>query len=450
MLIEEGRTLAEASMKAGMSEVTGRRYRELGVLPSEARKRHDWLTHRDAFDAVWPQVMALLEREPGLQAKTVFEELCRLYPGGFQEGQLRTLQRRIKRWRATCGPAKEVFFPQMHEPGRLGASDFTDCSPLGVTILRSPFDHLLFHFVLTYSNWEHVSIQPSESFEALSEGLQGALRALGGAPKRHRTDQLSAAVRQLAGGGEAFTLRYEALLSHYGISGEKTQPASPQENGDCEQSHHRLKQAIDQALMLRGSRDFDSREEYEGFVGEVVAKRNGRRKERFEEERAHLLALPPRGLEACRDVAARVGPSSTIRVAHNSAFAADRRAGAGAAFRGTSGDLAGQRDGRRPHRAPSRREPCADRLPPCDRFVVAQTRRLFPLPVPRGIVPDEPVSRGFRCAGDSGRGTSGKGVSGDIAIRRNRRRGGGGRGIAIDDRCAGTGRAGAGEATRGK
>lgn len=317
MLIEDGRTLDEAAMKSGMSEVTARRYRRLGMLPSEAQKRHDWRTHRDAFEEVWPEVLALLEREPGLQAKSVFEELCRLYPGVFQEGQLRTLQRRIKHWRATEGPGKEVIFPQVHEPGRLGASDFTHCGSLGVTIGRQPFDHLLFHFVLTFSNWEHVSICASESFESLSEGLQAALWALGGVPARHRTDQLSAAVRKLSGGGEAFTLRYEALLSHYGIAGEKTQPSSPNENGDSEQSHHRLKEAVDQALMLRGSRDFDTIEDYQAFLYYIVESRNDQRKKRFEEERSCLHPLPARALDACRELAVRVGPSSTIRVAHN-------------------------------------------------------------------------------------------------------------------------------------
>ena len=115
-----------------------------------------------------------LELSPELQAKTLFEWLQRRYPGRFENGQLRTLQRRVHRWRATSGPPKEVFFTQIHHPGRLGASDFTHMTNLGVTIAGQPFDHMVYHFVLTCSNWETASICFSESFESLSEGLQQA------------------------------------------------------------------------------------------------------------------------------------------------------------------------------------------------------------------------------------------------------------------------------------
>jgi hypothetical protein len=95
-----------------------------------------------------------LTLNPGLEAKTVFDWLQREYPGRFADGQLRTLQRHIKRWRALHGPAREVFFAQVHEPGRLCASDFTHATGLGITIGGQPFPHLIYHFVLTYSNWE--------------------------------------------------------------------------------------------------------------------------------------------------------------------------------------------------------------------------------------------------------------------------------------------------------
>src|SRR5262245_37075304 len=257
-----GEPLRRAAMKAGMDEKTARKYRRLGKLPSESRAPRTWRTHADAFAAVWPEVLALLQVNPGLQAKTLFEELQRRYPGQFQDGQLRRFQRKVKVWRATEGPPKEVFFPQHHEPGELAASDFCHLTGLGISIAGRPFPHLLYHFVLTYSNWETGSLCFSESFESLSAGLQQALFELGGVPKRHSTDSLSAAVHALDG-VEGFVRRYEALLSYYRIVGEAIQPGRAHENGDVEQRHHRFKVALDQALMLRGSRDFESRAAYE-------------------------------------------------------------------------------------------------------------------------------------------------------------------------------------------
>ena len=174
----------------------------------------------------------MLELNPGLQAKTIFQDLQRRYPGRFADPQLRTLQRHIRRWRAMSGRPKEVFFAQVHEPGRLGASDFTDLSHLGVTIQGQRFDHLVYHFVLTHSNWEAVTVCFSESFESLSEGLQNALWELGGTPQRHRTDRLSTAVNNMID-SRAFTQRYQGLLAHYDLVGEKIQARQAHENGDA-------------------------------------------------------------------------------------------------------------------------------------------------------------------------------------------------------------------------
>src|SRR5262249_48302614 len=273
-------------------------------------------THADAFAAVWPEVLALLQVNPGLQAKTLFEELQRRYPGQFQDGQLRSFQRKVKVWRATEGPPKEVFFPQHHEPGELAASDFCHLTGLGISIAGRPFPHLLYHFVLTYSNWETGSLCFSESFESLSAGLQQALFELGGVPKRHRTDSLSAAVQPLDG-REGFTRRYEALLSYYRIVGEAIQPGRAHENGDVEQRHHRFKVALDQALMLRGSRDFESRAAYERFLRDLFVQLNAGRKARLAEELERLTPLPARRLDIAHRLTVRVGPSSTIRVLKN-------------------------------------------------------------------------------------------------------------------------------------
>ncbi len=222
----------------------------------------------------------------------------------------------MRQWRAQHGPAQEVFFAQVHEPGRLGASDFTRMDSLGVTIQGQPFPHLVYHFVLTYSNWEHVGLCFSESFASLSEGVQNAWWTLGAAPWRHRTDCMTLAVHH-DGNPEQYTQNYRALLGHYGVEAEATNPYSAHENGDCEQSHRRFKEAVEQALLLRGSRDFSSREAYWQFVLAVVARRNAGRQEQFVAELRPLRPLPARRLEALERQRLRVSRGSTLRVKHN-------------------------------------------------------------------------------------------------------------------------------------
>jgi len=309
-------TLSIAASKAGMDEKTARKYQRLSRLPSELQEDRTWRTREDPFSGVWEELEEKLDLNPGLEAKVLFEDLQRRYPGRFMDGQLRTLQRRVKRWRAESGPPREVFFPQVYEPGELCQGDFTHISSMGVTICGQRFDHLIYHFVLPYSNWETGTICFSESFESLSEGLQNALWALGGVPKAHRTDRLSTAVHK-AGHPEEFTRRYDSLLRHYSLEGRKIQASSPHENGDVEQSHYRFKRALDQALMMRGSRDFDSRGDYGLFLSKLFSQLNSGRRERLMEEHKVLGSLPLRRLESCKRLRVRVGPSSTIRVNHN-------------------------------------------------------------------------------------------------------------------------------------
>jgi len=267
-LVHTERSFGMAAAKSGMDEKTARKYLKLGQLPSEMTKPHDWRTRTDPFEGVWPDIESSLELIPGLEAKTLFEHLQRTYPGRYSDGQLRTLQRRIKTWRSCHGPAKQIYFPQIHYPGELCQSDFTSMNRLGITIDGNRFDHLFYHFVLTYSNWETGTICFSESFESLSHGLQNALWQLGGVPHMHRTDCLTTAV-QKTDHPETFTRRYQDLLDHYGLEGSKTNPSSPNENGDVEQRHHRFKRAVDQALLLRGSRDFVDRRQYQSFLRTV-------------------------------------------------------------------------------------------------------------------------------------------------------------------------------------
>jgi hypothetical protein len=306
-----------AAAKAGLDPKTARKYRRLGLLPSEVKRMdRDWRTRPDPFAEVWPELHEQLTLNPGLEAKTLFAELQRRFPGRFADGQLRTLQRKVKQWRALHGPAREVFFDQVHYPGRLCASDFTHCTDLGVTISGTPFVHLIYHFVLTYSNWEAGSVCFAESYESLSEGLQNALHKLGGVPQIHRTDRLTAAVPP-GTQGDCFTGRYRALLEHYGLHGQAIQAACANENGDVEQRHHRFKKALEQTLLLRGSRDFGTRTEYEAFLEKLFEQLNSGRKKRLVEELPLLRPLPATRQEACKRLVVRVDRGSTIHVEHN-------------------------------------------------------------------------------------------------------------------------------------
>ncbi|HEX3681724.1 MAG TPA: IS21 family transposase [Bryobacteraceae bacterium] len=313
---QEKLSLEVAAAKAGMDAKTARKYLRDRRLPSEMKQKHQWRTRLDPFEEVWPELRERLALEPGLQAKTLFEYLQRTFPGRFPDSQLRTLQRRIKHWRATEGPAREVFFAQEHRPGQLCESDFTHCRELGVTIGGQPLPHLLYHFVLSYSNWETGTICYSESFESLSEGLQNALWELGGVPREHRSDRMSAAVNNLTDLHE-FTAAYAALLRYYDVQGQKIQAGRAHENGDIEQRHYRLKQAIAQALMIRGSREFGSVAEYEKFLRNLFARLNAGRRLRFAEELAELRALPERRLDTTRPERVRVSPGSLIYVHRN-------------------------------------------------------------------------------------------------------------------------------------
>jgi hypothetical protein len=316
-LLRLGKSLKVAAMRADMDEKTARKYRASAKLPSEQEVwPRKWRTREDPFAAVWDEVRELVEVSPGLHAKTVLAWLQRKYPGRFPDGQLRSLQRRLRQWRATSGPSKEVFFAQTHYPGRLAASDFTHMENLGVTLGGQPFEHMVYHFVLTYSNWETASVCFSESFESLADGLQQALWELGGVPQRHRSDRMSAAVNNLSDRKE-FTKRYQALMDHYGLTMEKINPREAHENGDAEQSHNRFKQAVDQALQLRDSRDFADRAAYDRFLQEVRAQRNSGREQRLAEERAALRPLPPGRLESYKRARVRVGPGSIIHVDRN-------------------------------------------------------------------------------------------------------------------------------------
>jgi hypothetical protein len=295
-----------AAAKAGISERSARRVEELPTLPSQ-RPSREWRTRTDPLAEVWDsEVLPLLQADAALNAVTLLEELQRRHPGRYGGAVLRTLQRRVRQWRAMHGAEREVYFAQEHPPGRLGLSDFTVCDELGVLIAGAAFAHRLYQFALAHSGWRHARVcEGGESFAAVSAGLQGALWALGGVPEEHRTDSLSAAYANLAE-QEQLTRRYEALCDHYGMRASRCNPGLSHENGSIESRHDSLKTALDQALRLRGSRAFDDLGQYEAFVGQIVARMNARVAKRLALERPMLRALPARRTSEYEELPARV------------------------------------------------------------------------------------------------------------------------------------------------
>jgi hypothetical protein len=315
---KKGMTQRVAAARAGIGERTARTYERAAALPSQLTRPHDWKTRSDPFEEDWPWVVSELERDPALQGSTLFALLCERRPDRYRPTQVRTLQRHIHQWRVFHGPDREVMVAQQHVPGERGPSDFTHMEDLDVPLHGQPFPHLVHHFVLTSSNVEAVSICVSESFEALAEGIEKALWQIGGVPLHHRTDHVTAAVKN-AGKEHTkdWTKRYDALMAHYGMQPTKNHVRIAHENGDVEQSHHQFKKAVDQALRVRASRDFPSREAYERFLQDLVRSRNLKRSAAFAQEQEALQPLPTTALSPCQEMRVTVSQFSTIQIKAN-------------------------------------------------------------------------------------------------------------------------------------
>lgn len=316
----EGKTLETAAASAGMSERTARTWKD-GPLPSETKTPRTWRTRPDPFAGIWEQeVVPLLvaDEDRCLEAKTVIDVLGDKHPGRFGETHVRTMQRRIRQWRALHGPPRTVYFQQEHPPGREGAFDFTHGTELGVTILGQLFRHLLFQFLLVASGWRWVELAFGETFEAVLSGLQGALWDLGGVPHVLRHDNLSAATRELARtGGRELNARFSEVMKHYDARSSRISPGESHENGAVEKANDLLKSALAQELVLRGSRDFESPEAYLAFVRQVVDKKfNQPAASGLAEERAHLKPLPSTSIPSYTTYTVQVRKWSTITVGH--------------------------------------------------------------------------------------------------------------------------------------
>lgn len=304
-----------AAAKAGISERSGREIEHDRRRSSNGVRT--WQTRDDPLLPVWEsELVPLLSTTPTLNPITLLELLQERYPGEYSDSVLRTLQRRIKKWKALFGPEKEVMFRQTHEAGRLGISDFTWLKNITITINGKALEHLLYHFRLAYSGWSYMKvILGGESYTALAEGLQEALLRLGGSPREHRTDSLSAAFKNLStDAAQDITQRYQDFCAHYKMQASRNNPGVSHENGSIESPHGHLKRRIRQAFLLRGGYDFSSKEDYQNWLEGVVNQHNRRNAKSVTLDKDALQLLPNYKAADYTELSVSVTTSSTIEV----------------------------------------------------------------------------------------------------------------------------------------
>lgn len=312
-----------AAMRAGMDRKTARKYVHGGKLPSELVTPRDWRTREDPFAEHWAEVEALLSAAPALEAKTLFEVLVEKYEGRYDAGQLRTLQRRVRTWRAERGPDKDVVLAQHHVAGEAAQTDFTWVTELAVTIAGEAFAHMLCVFVLPYSNWRWATVCLSESIAALRSGVQRALFQLGRVPEWHQTDNSTAATHRIPDGKRVapegtrtrpFNEDYVAIMRHFGMKPRTTGVGAKEQNGDVEAANGALKRSLNQALLVRGSRDFESAVAWQSFVDDVMRKGNRARGKRVAEDISAMRELNVARLPEFVEEDFCVSEWSTVRV----------------------------------------------------------------------------------------------------------------------------------------
>jgi hypothetical protein len=316
--------IGRAAMKADMDRKTARKYVAAGRMPSEMVAARDWRTRPDPFDTAWAEVEERLRATPELEAKTLFEMLRMQDPTRFEDGQLRTLQRRVRHWRAARGPDQDISLGQLHRPGEAAQTDFTSTTELAVTIAGQLFAHLLCVLMLPYSNWQWATVCLSESMAGLRKGLQRALFQLGRVPHWHQTDNSTAATHRIPdgesacfeGGKRPFNVEYLALMRHYDMKPRTTAVGAKEQNGDVEASNGAIKRRLEQALLLRGSRDFESVEAWQAFIDQVLRKANAGRGRRVDEDLGAMRVLAVDKLPEYVEEKVKVTDWSTVRVKH--------------------------------------------------------------------------------------------------------------------------------------
>lgn len=309
-------SITQSAIRAGLDRKTAAKYVHGAPGPEEVRPARHWRTRADAFVEIWPEIEVQLWREPQLHAKTLFEQLLEQFPGQFSRRQRRTFERRIRRWKKKHGVEPELFFSQQHQAGERLQLDWFHAKELEVSIGQERLEHLFVHVVLPYSNWEWARVCFSESFLSLKRGLQSALFELGAVPDYCQTDASSTATHRRGRGskGREYNERYAGLLAHFGLRPALIGVREPHENGDVESGHRHLRQGIDQALRLRGSRHFGSIAEYESFVFELLRRRNAERAGRLAEERERLRPLVASRLADYEEEPVRVSREALVRV----------------------------------------------------------------------------------------------------------------------------------------
>lgn len=299
-----------AAAKAGISERSARR------IDTQQHQKNDnkrnWRTRQDPLAEIWDEiVLPMLESTEEITPVGIFDYLCAEHADKFDPKTRRTLERRICRWRQLHGKAKDVVFVQTHALGELGIVDFT-CVDEPVTIMGELLNHRLFHYRLVASGWAYVQVTyGGESFSALADGLQRAFRASGGAPRELRTDSLSAAYKNRQEQDD-FTERYAEFCRHYNLNATRNNRGVAHENGAIESPNNHTKRQLKQALLLRGSYDFNSRKAYESFLRSIVARRNLRVASVFKEEQRQLQPLPVYDSVNYTEHTVRVSRTSTI------------------------------------------------------------------------------------------------------------------------------------------
>lgn len=304
-----------SSAKSGLSERSGRNI-EKGRHQSKSHQVRNYRTRKDPLAQAWgSECVPMLEQHPSLLPITLLEYLQEKYPKQYSDQLLRTMERRVKSWKAIHGPEKEVMFRQTHVPGQQGLSDFTH-PKMNITIQGKPLKHLLYHFRLVFSKWSYLKvILGGESYTALTEGLQEALWRLGGSPKEHRTDSLSAAFKNLSAlTKEDVIHQYQAFCQHYHMTPTRNNLGKKHENGAVESPHGHLKRRISQALFIRGSNDFESIEAYQTFIDQVVRHHNRRHTQTIDIEKQALQPLPIYRTQDFTETVVKVTSSSTISV----------------------------------------------------------------------------------------------------------------------------------------
>ena len=303
--------LGLAALRSGMHRNTARRYVELGRLPSARKRLRTWRTREDPFAEDWEEVAERLTQAPELEAKALFEYLMDRHPGRYQAGQVRTFQRRVKQWRAECGPPREIFFPQEHRAGEAIQTDFTRAGELGVTLagraVRAPA----------------VSVGASVQQLAVGDGVpvgvyagaaswdpDGVVSTGAESPSGTRPTTRPRRPTTFIDGQARFQRRVRGADGALGdaAADDRDRPEPPE---------RRCRGPGRGAEALRGSRDFESLEVYEGWIGEVVERANEQRSERLAEELAKMRPLSKRRLPEHREQWVRVTSNGTIRVLHN-------------------------------------------------------------------------------------------------------------------------------------